>query len=105
MRLCRAQNQSYKKSDRTFLSKFGVINKMKTFGSNRNVCLLAREWKTKVDLIDDVVEDTVEFTAINTFFFNKTLSNGLTGDEIVTVIDPLLTVSKKGVVKHPICPN
>lgn len=29
---------------------------------------------------------------MNTFFFNQTLSNGLTGDEIITVIDPLLTV-------------
>lgn len=39
--------------------------------------------------------DTIEFTAINTFIYNKTLSNGLTGDEIVTVINPLLTVLHK----------
>lgn len=53
-----------------------------------------REWKIKVDQIEDLVEDTIEFTAINTFIFNQTLSNGLTGDEIVTVINPLLTVKQ-----------
>ncbi|KAJ6632868.1 Sensory neuron membrane protein 1 [Pseudolycoriella hygida] len=49
------------------------------------------EWKTKIDQVEDLETDTIEFTAINTFIFNKTLSNGLTGDETVTVIDPLLT--------------
>lgn len=51
-----------------------------------------REWKTKIDIVEDVDADTLEFTAINTFIYNQTLSNGLTGDEIVTVIHPLLTV-------------
>lgn len=53
-----------------------------------------REWKTKIDIVEDVEADTLEFTAINTFIYNQTLSNGLTGDEIVTVIDPLLTVNE-----------
>ncbi len=53
-----------------------------------------REWKIKVNQVEDLEEDTIEFTAINTFIYNQTLSDGLTGDEIVTVIDPLLTVNK-----------
>ncbi len=53
-----------------------------------------REWKIKVDQVEDLEMDTIEFTAINYFIYNQTLSNGLTGDEIVTVINPLLTVNK-----------
>nr|QGW45469.1 sensory neuron membrane protein 1c [Bradysia odoriphaga] len=49
------------------------------------------EWKVKVDQVEDLVEDTIEFTAINYFIYNQTLSNGLTGDEEITVINPLLT--------------
>ncbi|XP_037037286.1 uncharacterized protein LOC119074990 [Bradysia coprophila] len=49
------------------------------------------EWKIKVDQVEDLVDDTIEFTAINYFIYNQTLSNGLTGDEVVTVINPLLT--------------
>lgn len=57
---------------------------------DREGFLACREWKSKVDQVEDVGADTIEFTAINKFIYNKTLSNGLTGDEIVTVINPLL---------------
>lgn len=56
--------------------------------------MICREFKTKVNLVDDDVADTLEFNAVNTFIYNQTLSNGLTGDEIITIIDPLLTVNK-----------
>lgn len=54
----------------------------------------SREWKLKYDQVDDKEEDTIEFTLQNTFIFNKTLSNGLTGNEEIVVAHPLILVNK-----------
>lgn len=51
-----------------------------------------REWKVKVDLVDDDDMDTLEFTERKTFFFSPELSAPLTGDEELTMIHPLVAV-------------
>ena len=62
---------------------------------NRHVVLWAfrnrivfSEWKVKYDQTDNDEDDTLEFTLRNTFYFKPELSNGLTGDEIVTIGHP-----------------
>lgn len=47
------------------------------------VCI--REWKEKFDLEDNDEEDSFSFNYKNTFIFRQELSNGLTGNEIITV--------------------
>lgn len=42
----------------------------------------------KVNIIDDDDMDTIEYDDIRTYIFRPDLSNGLTGDEIVTVLHP-----------------
>lgn len=64
-----------------------------------------REWKLKYDQEEDVEEDTITFTLQNTFIFNKTLSNGLTGNEEITVAHPLILVSKKKKLNKGITKN
>lgn len=50
-----------------------------------------REWKTKVDIIDDNNADTVEYDYVNTIYFRPELSaSGLTGDEFVVLAHPLI---------------
>lgn len=44
-----------------------------------------REWKLRHDIVDDDSKDTVSYTMRNKFIFRPDLSNGLTGDEIVTM--------------------
>lgn len=46
-----------------------------------------------MDLEDDVKEDTLTYKMKNTFIFRPDLSNGLTGNEIITTVHPLLMVS------------
>lgn len=59
-----------------------------------------REWKVKEDQEEDVEEDTITFTLKNTFIFNETLSNGLTGNEEITVAHPLLLVNLIFFLRH-----
>lgn len=50
-----------------------------------------REWKVKYDLVDDDDTDTLEYSYKNTFIYDPTKNGpGLTGDEIITVINPLV---------------
>lgn len=51
-----------------------------------------REWKEKVDQVEDFDADTLEFTEKKTFIFSPELSAPLTGDEELTMIHPLLSV-------------
>jgi scavenger receptor class B, member 1 len=46
---------------------------------------LFREWKERFDIVDDTFKDTISYTMRNRFVFRPDLSNGLTGDEIVTL--------------------
>lgn len=46
---------------------------------------LLREWKLRENIQDDDSKDTISYTMKNRFIFRPDLSNGLTGDEIVTV--------------------
>jgi scavenger receptor class B, member 1 len=39
----------------------------------------------KYDQVEDVEEDTITFNFKNTFIFRPDLSNGLTGEEIITM--------------------
>lgn len=50
------------------------------------------EFREKFNFVDDNETDTVEYDLKNTFFFRPDLSEGLTGDEIVTVPNPLILV-------------
>jgi scavenger receptor class B, member 1 len=43
------------------------------------------EWKERFDIVDDNFKDTISYTLRNRFVFRPDLSNGLTGDEIVTL--------------------
>lgn len=44
--------------------------------------------KTRVDQIDDVDADTLEYTLFNTYYYHPELSDGLTGNEIITTAHP-----------------
>lgn len=46
----------------------------------------------KYDQVDDPVEDTLAFTLKNTFNFRMDKSNGLTGNEEITMFNPLMLV-------------
>lgn len=50
--------------------------------------ILRSEYIHKYDTTDDKAEDTLEFTLKKTWHFQPQLSNGLTGDEIVTTLHP-----------------
>lgn len=56
-------------------------------------CLLPREYKKKVNLDENVDEDTIEFNAIDTFIFNKEKTLPLTGEEEIIFPNILLLVS------------
>nr|WBU77220.1 sensory neuron membrane protein [Odontothrips loti] len=43
------------------------------------------EWKEKVEIQDHPDDDTVSFRMQNTFYFNKTISAPLTGEEMITI--------------------
>lgn len=50
-----------------------------------------REFKDKVDIVDNEEEDTIEYDYRNTYQYKPERNGpGLTGDEIVTVAHPLL---------------
>lgn len=52
---------------------------------------VCREWKVKFDLVDDNIEDTLEYSFKNTYFYTPAKNGpGLTGDEIVTIMNPLV---------------
>ena len=44
-----------------------------------------REWQEKVDLVDRDIDDTVEYAFKNKYIFRPDLSEGLTGDEELTM--------------------
>lgn len=44
-------------------------------------------------MVDDDAEDTLSYRMTNTFIFRPDLSNGLTGNEIITTVHPLIMVS------------
>jgi hypothetical protein len=46
---------------------------------------LFREYKEKLDLKDNNEDDTVSFNPRDYFIFKRELSDGLTGDEIITI--------------------
>lgn len=54
---------------------------------------ILREWKRKEELEDDETMDTATFYVNDKFIFRPDLSNGLTGNEIITTINPVIAVS------------
>lgn len=54
--------------------------------------VIFREWREKFDQVDDVEQDTLEFTDRKTFLFSPEQTAPLTGDEELTLLHPLLTV-------------
>lgn len=55
--------------------------------------ICSSEWKKKVDVVDIESEDAVEYNPVDTFIFEKDRSSPLTGNEIVTIPNPLIVVS------------
>jgi len=51
-----------------------------------------REFKEKINLTDHDKDDTVSFNPQDSWFFNGMKSEGLTGDELLTVPHPALLV-------------
>lgn len=74
------RSHEWTKSDLSYLSELRQIMK-KLNGWFPNI----REWKERYDIKDDPAKDTVTYTMRNRFVFRPDLSNGLTGDEIVTL--------------------
>lgn len=85
-------NRSLKKWDPMCLST-GNYYKLFIF-INIITVIFPREWKEKIDQVEDVDMDTLEFTEKKTFIFSPELSAPLTGDEVLTLVHPLLTVRK-----------
>lgn len=55
------------------------------------VCVQFREYKDKIDIVDDKEEDTMEYDYRNTYVYRPEMNGpGLTGDEIVTIPHPLI---------------
>lgn len=50
--------------------------------------LYISEYILKHDTVDDVENDTLTYTLKKTWIFKPELSNGLTGDENVTILHP-----------------
>lgn len=46
------------------------------------------EYIVKHDTVDDEENDTLTYTLKKTWIFKPELSNGLTGDEIITILHP-----------------
>jgi hypothetical protein len=51
-----------------------------------------REFKEKINISDHKEDDTVSFNPRDTWFFNRKESEGLTGDEMLTIPHPILMV-------------
>lgn len=49
--------------------------------------------KIKKESFDNGTDDSWSFNLVNNYYFHPELSNTLTGDEIITVIHPILVVS------------
>lgn len=49
---------------------------------NRIIC---SEWKTRENPDENVVDDTIEYTMVDTFIFRPDKSSGLTGDDMITI--------------------
>lgn len=47
--------------------------------------LIYSEWKTRENPDENVIDDTIEFTMVDTFIFRPDKSSGLTGDEMITI--------------------
>lgn len=75
------QSQFFKKSAHTCLSKATL----KFFRQNLKFYSIQSEWKERHDIKDDNSKDTVSYDLVNRFIFRPDLSNGLTGDEVVTL--------------------
>lgn len=75
------------------LSEYNIIVVYLQFST---ICMylynLSREWREKIDIVEDLETDTLEFTERKTFIFSSELSAPLTGNEELTLMHPLLTV-------------
>lgn len=83
------ENQTYKKLDHISLSKLLKANKT----LNQIKLYFLREWKEKVDLVEDAEKDQITFFMKDSFIFRPDLSNGLTGEEIITLPHLFIAVS------------
>lgn len=95
------ENRNYKKLDHITSSWVSFACKSNNFYfSRRNVSVifLCREWKVKYDLVDDDEADTLEYSYKNTFIYDPSKNGpGLTGEESITLIHPLILGMALGV--------
>lgn len=52
------------------------------------VSLLFSEYHWKMNITDDNEDDTMEYDVWNKYVFRPNLSEGLTGDEVITTLHP-----------------
>ncbi|CAO1440533.1 unnamed protein product [Diamesa serratosioi] len=57
------------------------------------------EWKTRENPDENVVDDTIEFTMVDTFTFRPDKSSGLTGDEIITMPHLIIVATLMAVLR------
>lgn len=55
------------------------------------------EFHWKINVIDDLEEDTMEFDYMKKYVFRPDLSNNLTGEEVITTLHPGLFKEKKSI--------
>lgn len=68
-------------------------NRKSSQNCNLNKSYFFREWKEKVDLVEDAEKDTITFYLKDSFIFRPDLSNGLTGEEIIILPHIFIAVS------------
>lgn len=85
------ENQIFKKLDHISSSKFKLNKMIKKIYIKKMIFF--REWKEKVDLVEDTEKDTITFYLKDSFIFRPDLSNGLTGEEIITLPHIFIAVS------------
>lgn len=82
------QSLNLKKSVRLHSSKICALVGPLTHNFNSESFFSYSEYIWKNDIVDNDEEDTMEFDIWKRYVFRPDLSNGLTGDEVITTLHP-----------------